>query len=137
MSHFTPRKKMKKLFLIALSSLLLTACNIDVPQIESCFVGGLSPTGMIDKKELMPSQLDALSTWFSNLDGEWKFKVTDNYPSGLALSLKHKNGRTTPVSLIRHNELWIGQRVKILSHTEREALMAILAEKNLLPTFEK
>jgi hypothetical protein len=134
---FLSHAKMKKTFLIARSCLLLSACNIDVPPIESCFVGGLSSNGVVDKKELMPSQLDALSAWFSNLGGEWKSIITDSYPSGLALSLKHKNGRTTPVRLMRHNELWIGQRMRILSHAEREALMEIIAEKNLLPTFGK
>jgi hypothetical protein len=126
---------MKKIFLLALSCLLLTACNIDLPSIESCFIGNASPSGdLVGKKELSPVQLKPLSVWFAGLGGDWKFKIVDNFPSGLVLVLNHQKDRTTRVNL-RGDQLWIGNRFRVLTPSEREELLALVSEKNQLPVF--
>lgn len=124
---------MKKIFLLALSCVLLTACNIDLPAIESCFIESASPSGgLVDKRELSPAQLKPLATWFDGLGGDWKFKVVDNFPSGLVLILNHKKDRVTRVNL-RGDQLWIGNRFKALTPSEHEELLALISEKNQLP----
>jgi len=130
-----PSPPMPKIASLLLGSLLLTACSVDFPPVESCFVGNATPDGGIaDKKEVSPAQLEALSTWFTRLGGEWKFHVTDHYPSGVVLVLKHRGGRTTRANL-RGNHLWVGNRFRTLTTAERNALLAIVAEENLLPLF--
>jgi hypothetical protein len=126
---------MKKLLSLALVCLLFTACSVDLPPLESCVVGKMSPSGaVVDQKELLPTQLTSLSEWFSGLTGKWKFKIVDQYPSGIALILKHKKNRFTHANL-RGDWLWVGNRYKVLTASERGALLAIVGENNLLPTF--
>ena len=121
--------------LVVLACLLFTACNTDLPSIESCFIENLSPSGTpVNKKELSPAQLKPLSVWLEKLGDDWKFKVVDAFPSGLVLVLNHKNNRVTRLNL-RGEQLWLGNRFKALSSSEREELLALIGEKNLLPVF--
>lgn len=121
-------------FLLSLV-LLITGCEPHISPIKACFVSDNSPDASAAQKfELSAAQISTLSDWFSALDSQWKFEITDHYPMGTLLTLKHRNNRTTRANL-RGNELWVNSNYKVLSPTELGALLAIISAENLIPDF--
>ena len=117
--------------------LLVTGCEPHISPIKACFISDHSPSASpAEKFELSAAQISALSDWFSELDNQWKLNITDNYPSGLLFTLKHRKNRTTHANL-RGNELWINSSYKVLSPMEHRALLAIISAKNLMPNFRE
>jgi hypothetical protein len=114
---------------------LLGACRVDFSPIEACFITNPSAgSETAERMELTPTQLQPLATWFAALGEDWTFKVTDHYPAGLVLQVKHPGGRETYANL-RGDELWIRNQFKVLSSAERKELLAIIAAQHQLPVF--
>lgn len=126
---------MKAIAPLVACCLLLAACRVDLPPIEACLITNATPGAEpAERMELAPAQLQPLSTWFAGLRDDWKFEVTDHYPSGVVLQVKHPGGRMTHANL-RGDVLWIGHQFKVLSAAERQKLLAIIAVQHQLPTF--
>lgn len=126
---------MKKL--VVLSALaLFSACNVEVPPIESGFTADtwVTESGPF-KAELSPDQLRAMAAWFAAHRTGWEHRVTDT-PPGPMILLKHAGGRTTRVQFNR-GEIWIGNRVKRLTAEEEAEIRTILTAKNQLPVFTR
>ena len=60
-------------------------------------------------------------------------KLNSDWNAGV-LVLKDQKGRITRANL-RGDQLWIRDRVKVLTPAERGALLSIVASKNQLPVF--
>ncbi|MDI1248779.1 MAG: hypothetical protein PSV13_07950 [Lacunisphaera sp.] len=126
---------MKKLAPLFLGCLLLTACRVDLPPIEACFITNDTAGGEpAEMTELSPVQLKPLAAWFAARHDDWKFEVTDHYPSGLVLQMKHPGGRKTHANL-RGDVLWVRNHCRVLTSAERSELMTIIAVQHQLPAF--
>ena len=127
-------KKMKKILPLLLCALLLAACHVDVLPIESGFTGEIVRADGAFKTELTPDQIKALSEWFAANQNGWKFNPADFPPGTTALILKHRGGRVTGAYLIG-NKLWVGNRVKLLTASERSVVEPLFNPNNHLPVF--
>ena len=116
-----------------LCCMLLSACDVELPPIESCFIEDAALGPGAPKTEVSPTQLKPLSEWFASVSHDWKFEAVDVPPSGLVFVLKDNKGRVTRANL-RGDYLWIRNRFKVLTPAERGELLVIVA-KNQLPVF--
>jgi hypothetical protein len=124
---------MKKIIVLAALATLLSACKVDIPEIES----GVTRDGWVrfdtpDRVELSQRQIDAFTTWFRNHRDGWKHEITDT-PAKRMILFRHKDGRVTSV-LLQASKVWVGNRYRDLSEEEHADLQAILDAKFLLPS---
>jgi len=119
---------MKRFLSILVAAFLLAGCRIELPPVEAGFVAnGYATVDSPNKNALSPAQLEALAEWFAQRRDGWQFRIVDFAPD-TSLLLKHQHEKITWVYL-SGNQLWVRDRVKLLTDDERLELQAILKGK--------
>ncbi len=116
---------MKRFFVAVVTILLLAGCHVELPPVEEgYFAHGYFTVDSPNKAALSPAQLRALTEWFSRRQSGWLFRIED-YALDTCLVFKHPHNKITWVYL-SGNQLWVRDRMKLLTGDERAELDAIL-----------